>query len=164
MTPFIHTRILPAAFSLLPPEMDTRAARAMLLAIGLQESRFEHRRQVGGPACGFWQFEQGGGVKGVCTHAATRGHLDAALCALRYDGLVDNHAGLYAVIEHNDVVAAVCARLLLWTVPAPLPSRADGPSGWLQYLQAWRPGKAHPTTWGGYFARAWEMVEPTHQE
>ena len=28
----------------------------MLLAIGLQESRFVHRRQIGGPACGFWQF------------------------------------------------------------------------------------------------------------
>ncbi len=52
---------------------DTPEGRLMLLAIGLQESRFEHRRQLGnGPARGFWQFEAGGGVKGVMTHLASR--------------------------------------------------------------------------------------------
>ena len=38
------------------------AADVLLLAIGLQESRFEHRQQIGGPARSFWQFERGGGV------------------------------------------------------------------------------------------------------
>ena len=61
------------ALALLPAAMNTPQARCMLLAIGLQESRFVHRRQIGGPARGFWQFERGtrtsrGGVWGcTCT-------------------------------------------------------------------------------------------------
>ena len=57
MITLVRTYALPAACSLLPARMDTRAARALLVAIGLQESRFEHRRQIGGPARGFFQFE-----------------------------------------------------------------------------------------------------------
>ena len=64
----------------------------MLLAIGLQESRFEHRRQlVGnpprpiGPAMSFWQAEVGGGmVRGVRIHRATR---DAAAQLYRARGV-----------------------------------------------------------------------------
>ncbi len=72
------------AMALLPARMNTPAADCMLLAIGLQESRFVHRRQIGGPARGFWQFEKGtrasrGGVWGVFLHAASRDHL-ATLC------------------------------------------------------------------------------------
>lgn len=38
------------AFSLLPSKMNSKEARLMLLAIGLQESRFQYRRQlVGSP-------------------------------------------------------------------------------------------------------------------
>lgn len=48
--------------------MDSAAARCQMLAIGLQESRLQHRRQNGGPARGFWQFEKGGGVKGILFH------------------------------------------------------------------------------------------------
>ncbi len=78
-----ETAITPA-LALLPATMDTPAARVMLLAIGLQEGRFMHRRQIGGPARGFWQFEKGtrasrGGVWGVFLHAASRDHL-ATLC------------------------------------------------------------------------------------
>ena len=36
------------ALALLPAAMNTPQARCMLLAIGLQESRFVHRRQIGG--------------------------------------------------------------------------------------------------------------------
>ena len=63
MTPaqFLRFAIDPA-LSLLPPVMDTRAARAMIISICLQESRLQHRRQIGGPARGFAQFERGGGV------------------------------------------------------------------------------------------------------
>src|SRR5690606_35531315 len=57
------------AYALLPSRMDSDRATVMLLAIGLQESRFEHRRQIKGPARGFWQFERGGGVRGVMTHS-----------------------------------------------------------------------------------------------
>ena len=60
----LRTNVLPG-MALLPDRMDTPEARVMMLAIGLQESRFVHRRQIKGPARGFWQFEQGGGVIGV---------------------------------------------------------------------------------------------------
>ena len=43
------------ALELFPKHMDSPQARVMLLSIGLQESRFEYRRQMGnGPARGFW--------------------------------------------------------------------------------------------------------------
>ena len=41
---YVARHVLPAAFALLPPQMDSPQARAMLMAIGWQESRFSHRR------------------------------------------------------------------------------------------------------------------------
>ncbi|WP_199533145.1 hypothetical protein [Thiopseudomonas alkaliphila] len=63
----IQTAIDPA-LALLPARMKSKKAVVMMLAIGLQESRFIHRRQIKGPARGFWQFEKGGGVYGVLNH------------------------------------------------------------------------------------------------
>jgi hypothetical protein len=40
------------------PFMDSPKARVLSAAIGHQESRFIHRRQINGPARGFWQFER----------------------------------------------------------------------------------------------------------
>ncbi|WVM93520.1 hypothetical protein ULG90_06320 [Halopseudomonas pachastrellae] len=59
-----------AALSLLPDRMASPEAEVQMLAIGLQESRFEHRHQIGGPAHSWWQMELGGGVRGVLTHPA----------------------------------------------------------------------------------------------
>jgi hypothetical protein len=103
----VAKRILPAAFDVLPPAMNTPPARAMLLAIGLQESRFMFRRQQNyGPARGFWQFEKAG-VRGVGKHKASVGHLHLALRALRYEALIGQTANLHYAIEDNDVLAAV---------------------------------------------------------
>lgn len=157
MIELIHAHILPAALSLLPPEMDTPEARAMLLAIGLQESRFDHRRQVGGPARGFWQFEIGGGLHGEMTHKSVAADFDAATCALRYP-LGTTPYAFFSAIEHNDVLACVCARLLLWTLPQALPGRDEAQEAWEQYIAAWRPGKPHRATWDAYYRQAWEMV------
>ena len=44
----------------------------MLVTIAGQESAWTHRRQINGPARGFWQFERGGGVAGVIAHPASR--------------------------------------------------------------------------------------------
>ena len=57
-------------------QASQRAAR-FLLAIALQESGLRYRRQVvaggaeNGPASSFWQFEKGGGCKGVLAHRST---------------------------------------------------------------------------------------------
>lgn len=133
------------AMALLPVDMDSQGARVMLLAIGLQESRFEHRRQlVGspprpvGPAKSFWQAEQGGGmVHGVRLHRSSRTPA-AQLYVSR--GVVPADVAIWNAIEQDDVLAAGLARLLLWTDPQPLPAEDDEEGAWQLYLRTWRPG------------------------
>ncbi|MFY3950724.1 hypothetical protein ACOTH2_29875 [Achromobacter xylosoxidans] len=150
------------ALALLPSGMDTPAARVMLLAIGLQESRFVHRRQIGGPARGFWQFEKGtrasrGGVWGVYLHPASKGHL-AALCRAR--SVACDPDAIYAALEYDDVLAAGVARLLLWTDPKALPAIGDDDAGWALYLRTWRPGKPKPDSWLDLYRQAAAEVAP----
>jgi len=150
------------ALDLLPGRMDSAEARVMLLAIGLQESRFEHRRQMGnGPARGFWQFEQGtrasrGGVWGVYLHTASA-NLLRQLCVSR--GVPHAPADIWRAIEHDDVLAAGLARLLLLTDPKPLPAVGDVDEAWRLYAyRCWRPGKPHKSTWAGLHQQAREFV------
>lgn len=154
MIAVIRDHIIPAAYAVLPPAMKSVEATAMLLAIGQQESRWEHRAQIGGPAKSFLQFEQGGGVKGVLSHAATAVIARDAFKALRYprDMTVPD---AFNAMQHNDVLALVFGRLLLWTMPQPMPRRDQQAAGWLIYLGAWRPGKAHPQSWGEAWRIGW---------
>lgn len=139
-----------AALELLPAAMDSAPARVMLLAIGLQESGLQLRRQMGnGPARGLWQFEKGGGVRGVLTHDSTFAHA-RSLCEAR--GVQIAPAPIWNAMEADDILAAGFARLLLWSDPKPLPEDAGG--GWNLYLRTWRPGKPHPETWPKYFEMA----------
>jgi hypothetical protein len=158
MTPtFFLQRALVPAMTLLPLTMDSLEARAMVIAICLQESRLIYRQQLGGPAHGYAQFELGGGVRGVLTHAASKRLAQAVLGALDYSPGA-SPAEVYAAIEHHDILAAALARLLLWTLPQPLPGQNAPDLGWQQYLQAWRPGKPHRDTWDGFFNQAWATV------
>lgn len=143
---------LPAAFDVLPASMRSRQAAAMLLAIALQESKVIHRRQVNGPARGFWQFERAG-VTGVLTHQASRPYARTALVALCYPAALTVPA-IHATLEHNDVLACVFARLLLWTLPDALPAPGDVEGAWLQYVEAWRPGRPYRSTWSANYRRA----------
>lgn len=145
-----HAAINPA-LAILPANMDSPAARVMLLAIGLQESRFQHRRQIGGPARGFWQFEQGGGVRGVLTHAASAA-LARQVCEAR--GVAPTATAVYGRLETDDVLAAAFARLLLWTDAGRLPAVGDKEGAWALYLHTWRPGKPHLNTWPALYAQA----------
>lgn len=157
MTPALFIRnALNPALALLPATMDTPSARAMVVAICLQESRLQHRHQIGGPAHGYAQFEQGGGVRGVLTHPASKPHILKVLDALDYTGA--DAEDCYAAIEHNDILAVCFARLLLYTLPNLLPARGDPEGGWEQYISAWRPGKPHRQTWNECYAHAWEAV------
>lgn len=142
-----------AAMTLLPEKMNSPEAEALVLTICYQESRLKHRRQLGGPARGFAQFEMGGGVRGVLHHNASRDHIRVVLDALAYDHSPDTS---YAAIEHNDVLAICYARLLLWTLPDQLPDRDEPDEAWDQYLAAWRAGKPHRQTWNAFFERAWK--------
>lgn len=156
LSEIIKTGIEPA-LALLPAKMDTPAARVMLLAIGLQESRFIHRRQINGPARGFWQFERGGGVVGVLTHSASAA-LARQVCEAR--GVAPTSPAVYAQLESDDVLAAAFARLLLWTDPGRLPAVDDSKGGWDLYARTWRPGKPHPQTWADLYRQAVAEVIP----
>lgn len=135
---------LTPALALLPAAMDTPEARHMLLTIALQESALVHRHQHGGgPAVGFWQFEDAG-VKAVIRHQATRPHALTVLNILQYP---ENPYSVHLAVQHNDVLAAAFARLLLWALPQELPAIDDPVMGWDQYMAAWRPGRPHPEKW-----------------
>jgi hypothetical protein len=158
----IHTAINPA-FKLLPAKMDSDAARVMMLAIGLQESRFQYRFQkvtgnpyAKGPARGFWQFERGGGVVGVCSHRHTR-ELAEAVC--KAQGVPFDSSMIHARLEFDDVLAAAFARLLLWADSKPLPGvDASHDEAWDCYTRSWRPGKPHRGTWDAFHEQARAQV------
>lgn len=148
--------VIVPALGLLPAKMDTPVARVQLLAMGLQETRFETRLQVGGPAHGFWQGEKGGSITGVLRSAATKAYAEA-LCRAR--NVPPAPASVYWSMTEDDVLAAGIARLTLYADPAPLPTLGDAAAAWDCYLRNWRPGKPRPDTWAEYYAQALEVVE-----
>ena len=147
--------IIEPALRILPPMMASDNARAMLLAIGMQESRLVYRKQLGGgPARGLWQFERVG-IQGVLHHPRTQGHASTICWRL---GNAGTTASVYHGFESDDVLACCFARLLLWTLHGPLPKRGDADGGWTQYIAGWRPGKPHRATWDEFFNEAWEAL------
>lgn len=163
MTPsrLLQTAIIPAFSELESAGIkDSFEARRMLLAMALQESGLKHRRQVvggseSGPAVSFWQFERGGGCRGVLNHPATK---QKAIKFCHDYRIEPSESGLWEAMRYQDIVAAAMARLLLYTLPNPLPQTAE--QGWSQYVEAWRPGKPHPDKWAGH----WETAEQTVKE
>lgn len=134
----ILSRIVGPGLALLPSTMDSVPARVMLLAIQLQEDPQQRRRQwPTGPARGLWQFERGGGVRGVLNHAATQ-RLARSVCAER--GVAATPEAVWSALEHDDLLACAFARLLLWSDPAPLPAPVYPGAAWNLYLRTWRPG------------------------
>jgi hypothetical protein len=152
----VSDQLIDTSMQLLPAEMDSSQARVMLLAIGLQESRFEHTHQIGGPAHGYWQFESGGGVKGVMTHPASEKHARSVCFDL---GVPWARAQVFDAIEHDQVLACAFARLLLWTDPRALPDLGDPDGAWDCYIRNWRPGKPHPDTWPKFYQQALKFVQ-----
>lgn len=135
----IRERAIAPALAILPARMRSDEAEVMLLAIGLQESLFVHRRQLGGgPARSFWQGERGGGmVQGVRTHEATDQYATLLYCAR---GVEPNNEAIWKAIEHDDVLAAGLARLLLWSDPKALPETHEVDEAFDLYIRTWRPG------------------------
>lgn len=131
------------SYKLLPMKMDSPFARVNQAAIGQQESGYLVRRQYGnGPARGYWQFEEGGGVKGVMEHKSTA-ELARSVCHAR--GVPFVRRTVWEALETDDVLAAAFCRLLMWTDSGKLPTNeADG---WAMYARTWRPGRPHPDKW-----------------
>jgi hypothetical protein len=130
--------------ALLPAKMTSKAAMVLLYATNRQENPQRLAQQVGGPAVGDYQFEKGGGVKGVLTHPASRGQA-LYVCANR---VVDTTPdAVYEALKTDPVLAAALARLLYYTDPKALPEVGDEVGAWALYLRTWRPGayERYPT-------------------
>ena len=167
MTPelLLKTAIIPA-LSLLDPKLDAPAARAMLIAIALQESGLRARRQMleagkqwwesrPGAANGLFMFERDGGVRGVMRHPAASAIVLPVIDAMLYPR--DPYA-VHEALIHNDVLACVLARALLYSTPDAMPRPNEADKGWAIYVKAWRPGKPHPEVWPENYRIAWEAV------
>lgn len=119
-------------------------ARVLLLAIAGQESAWEHRRQIRGPARGYFQFERGGGTRGVLNHHASA---PRALKLLGGLSIPPDEATVYEALAWSDHLAVGFARLLLYTDPRSLPDVGEQDSAWDYYIRNWRPGRPHPENW-----------------
>ena len=154
----IRRSAIEPALWLLPAKMCSPQAEVMLLAITQQEDPEQRRRQwPTGPARGLWQFERAGGVRGVLRHELTD-KAAVAVCTAR--GIKPDEHLVHAALEHDDVLAAAFARLLLWTDPFRLPAESDAAGAWDLYLRTWRPGKPHPSRWAARYAAAVREAYP----
>jgi hypothetical protein len=157
MTPDLFLRLaVEPALSLLPESLRSTEAKAFLVAIALQESRLTARRQIGGPAHGYHQFELGG-VEAVWNHETTK---KAAREICKVLDVAQTPLGVWAALEFHDVLDCVFARLLLMTIRNPLPARDDTDESYRQYLVLWRPGKPRSLTWTPNYLDAWTAVQP----
>lgn len=161
MTPdqFLHDILVPGldwfegVVGHTPPA--SREARVLMLAIAGQESNWSQRIQSGnGPAHGFWQFERGGGVKGVLTHRSSYALADKACAASNACPAEAGHVwGVLATVA-GDNLAVAFARLLLWTDPKPLPAYGAEEAAYATYIHNWRPGKPSRSRWATVYPQA----------
>jgi len=128
-------------------------ARVLVMAIAGQESGWKERRQIGGPARSYWQFELGGGVSGL--FGVTPDKLLKVCTALDIPYAPDI---VFQAMAWNDTLACCMARLLLWTDPRPLPDVGNALAGWNYYLAQWRPGAPHHETWDARYGVAKSLL------
>lgn len=123
--------------ALLPGKMGSLQARVLLYATSRQENPRRLPQQVGGPAVGDYQFEKGGGVKGVMTHPSSAAVAREVCDAL---GVTFSAEAIYQELKTDAILAAALARLLYYTDPKALPAAGDEAGAWALYLRTWRPG------------------------
>ncbi|MGH8710125.1 MAG: hypothetical protein ACREVA_02220 [Burkholderiales bacterium] len=132
---YVAYQAIPSGLSLLPRLMNTSEARVMLLAIGLQESRFEHRVQA--ETKSYWQFTLKE-VHKIVKHSPSTTEL--VKDAVELLGYTFDVSTIYNKIEDNDTLAVVVARLLLYKSKRKLPVARDAVEGGKQYVELWQPG------------------------
>lgn len=137
-------------------KFDSPSARIQLLAMGLQESKFMDRVQMGGgPAHSFWQ-EEPNGVKAVLNHRVV-GPILVDICDKL--GVASDWETVYKEVINNDVLACAVARLILYADGNPLPQVGDSYGAWQCYLRNWRPGKPRPLDWPANYKLAQEQID-----
>lgn len=165
-----NDKILSVALRYLPTHLDSLPARVLTTALCLQESGLKVRYQelkgstpakpIKGPARGLPQFERGsmskgGGVWGVYRHRAS---IEGVRLLCRERDCAFEPWSIWSQLEHDDVLAAGMARLLLWTDPKPLPAIGDEEGAWAYYLRTWNPGKPHRDRWAENYPKAVEAL------
>lgn len=130
-------------------------AQVLVLAIAGQEGAFRYRRQNGGPARSYWQFESGGGVAGVMGYPST-GPMLSKLCAAL--DIPYNRSDVFEAMAWSDRLGCAMARMLLYTDAAALPKVGDQEAAWSYYLRNWRPGKPDHGRWAGNYQAAMKAV------
>ena len=152
---YLNKHVIASMLALLEPRYTSPEAKAMLTAIALQESGLKARRQSGdGPARSYWQFEKGG-IRGLLDHKASYPIMQALCASLNYPMELE---AIHTAIEHNDILAAGCARALLFTHRDQLPTIHDPETAWRMYLDLWRPGQPRHETWANNWRIAWESL------
>lgn len=131
-------------------------ARILMLAIAGQESAWKYRAQVGGPARGFWQFEQGGGVRGVLENHNTSAFAVKACDAAGIPRPALGTAAVYTLfsVPAGDNLSVAFARLLLFSEPHRLPDVGDEDAAYETYIRNWRPGKPSRERWATVYPQA----------
>src|SRR5262249_55301759 len=136
-------------------------ARLLLVAIGCQESAFKTRRQLKGPARGWWQFEKRGGGDEVARVPKSQPFRDAA----RESGFHNDMDTHYVAIGGPaGELACTTSRGILWAYPQPLPERGDEDGAYSYYTRVWRPGKPSRARWSTSYQTALEVVPATSSE
>lgn len=140
---------------IMDPKFDSPKTRVLLLSIGLQESKFIDRVQLGGgPAHSFWQ-EEPNGIKAVLNNNITRPYMLAACQKLH---VAADWQSIYQAVILNDELGCVVARLLLYADYNPLPEIGDSQGAWKYYLRNWKPGKPRPLDWLPNYKLALEQI------
>src|SRR5262245_6305410 len=134
----------------------TNEALVMCMVIPGQESNWNARFQGGGPARGYSQFEEGGGVHGVLTHPASSGLIRTICAAIDIDTVNDDT--IYEAMAWSAFLNMVMTRLLLYTDPAALPAVGAEEVAWQYYLRNWRPGAPDRARWSGVYPIAVSCV------
>lgn len=124
-------------------------ARVLLIAIAGQESGWANRRQIGGSARGYWQFEKGGGVAEVFQKTPNQLRTICESLDIPFD-----QATVFEAMAWNDMLSCIMARLLLWQDPAALPASGDKATAWNYYLRNWRPGAPRSESWPARYDEA----------
>jgi len=131
---------------------DDRAG-ALVMAIAGQESNWAARRQDGGPARSYWQFERYGGVAEVLQKCPKQLGAVCAAWDIPVDGLL-----IFEAMAWHDGLACCMARLLLWPDPAPLPELGQRDAAWEYYRRNWRPGLPRPEHWFARYDTALALI------
>jgi hypothetical protein len=131
-------------------------ARVLVLAICGQESNWTDRRQLGGPARGYPQFELLGGVAEL--FQVTPRQLSAVCASLD----IPFHPGdVFEAMAWNDTLAISMARFLLWQDPAALPAVGAEQAAYDYYIRNWRPGMPSRQRWGNVYQQSRTLVNGT---